>query len=70
MKTSCPLQLPIRKAAIRTAVILVCVVALDAVVVMFASRPLIWAIVIPGLIPLLTQVFVIMPLLRRPHSAP
>jgi len=47
-------QNPGRTAAIRMAILLFSVVALDATVVFFAQRPLFWATSIPGLIPLLT----------------
>jgi len=43
-----------RTAAIRMGILIVSVCALDAVVVFFAQKPLVWAGAIPGLIPLLT----------------
>jgi len=43
-----------RTAAIRMGILFVSVCTLDAVVVFFAQKPLIWACTIPGLIPLLT----------------
>jgi hypothetical protein len=36
----------------------------DGLVVMVAPRPLPWAVLIPALIPLLTAVFVIIPMLK------
>jgi len=47
-------QNPARIAAIRMAMLIVSVVALDGTVVFFAPKPLFWAASIPGLIPLLT----------------
>ena len=47
-------QNPARTAAIRMAILIGSVVALDATVVFFAQKPLFWATSIPGLIPLLT----------------
>jgi len=43
-----------RTAAIRMGILIVSVAALDAAIVFFAKKPLFWAGVIPGLIPLLT----------------
>jgi hypothetical protein len=45
--------------------ILLFVTGLDGVVVMFAARPMPWAAVIPALIPLLTALFVIIPMQGR-----
>jgi hypothetical protein len=45
------------------AIIMVSVVALDAVVVYFSPKPLFWAASIPGLIPILTP-FAIWPVIR------
>jgi hypothetical protein len=45
----------------RMAAILVVVALIDALVVLFVARPLLWAAVIPGLIPLLTAIFVVIP---------
>lgn len=45
----------------RMAAILVTVCLLDVLVVAFTAHPLPWAAVIPGLIPLLTGIFVIIP---------
>jgi len=36
----------------------------DIVVVTFSPRPLPWAAIIPGLVPVLTAVFVIIPMMR------
>jgi hypothetical protein len=52
------------KWALRMAAILVGVTLLDALVVLFVDRPLLWAAVIPGLIPLLTAIFVIIPFIN------
>jgi hypothetical protein len=51
---------------LRMATVLVVVCLTDALVVMFAPRPLLWAILIPALTPLLTVIFVVLPLLRNP----
>jgi hypothetical protein len=48
------------------AMVLVGVGLADALVVGFAARPLLWAALIPALIPLLTVIFVIRPMLRDP----
>jgi hypothetical protein len=47
-------QVPVRTAAIRMAMLIVVVAALDYVIVFFAQKPLVWAGTIPALIPLLT----------------
>jgi hypothetical protein len=52
-----------RTVVIRMAIIMVSVVALDAVVVFFSPKPLFWAASIPGLIPILTP-FAIWPVIR------
>jgi len=39
----------------------------DALAVGFAPRPLLWAVLIPALTPLLTVIFVILPMLRNPR---
>lgn len=44
------------------------VAGLDAIVVMFAVRPLPWAAVIPSLVPLLTTVFIVIPMLKARKS--
>ncbi len=49
----------------RMGAILVLVTGLDAAVVMFVARPMPWAVVIPTLIPLLTALFVIIPMQSR-----
>ncbi len=46
------------------ATVLVVVGLTDALVVSFAPRPLLWAVLIPALTPLLTVIFVILPLIR------
>jgi hypothetical protein len=48
------------------ATILVVAGLTDALVVMFASHPLPWAVLIPALIPLLTATFVIVPIINAP----
>jgi len=53
------------KWAFRMGAILLFVTGLDGVVVMFAARPMPWAAVIPALIPLLTALFVIIPMQGR-----
>jgi hypothetical protein len=53
---------------IKMAAILIAVGLADALVVMFVSRPLPWAVLIPALVPLLTAVFVIIPILNNPKS--
>jgi len=47
-------QASARTSAIRMAILIASVAALDAAVVFFAHKPLFWAGTIPGLIPLLT----------------
>ena len=54
----------------RMAVILVVVVALDGLVVAFARKPLPWAAMIPGLIPILTSVVIILPLNKAVRLVP
>ncbi len=49
---------------LRMATVLVGVGALDAAVVLVVPRPLPWAAIIPALIPLLTAVLVIIPMLN------
>ena len=58
------------KWAIRMALILVLVAAADGLFVFFARKPLPWVAVIPALIPLLTGVFVILPMIRAEKPAP
>jgi hypothetical protein len=53
---------------LKTMAILTFVAALDAIVVMFAARPLPLATVIPSLVPLLTTLFVIIPMLKTRKS--
>jgi len=48
--------------------ILTFVAGLDAIVVMFATRPLPWAAAIPSLVPLLTTLFIIIPMLKTRKS--
>ncbi len=50
--------------SLKVMAILVLVASLDAIAVMFAPRPLPWAVAIPSLIPLLTTLFVIIPMLK------
>jgi hypothetical protein len=49
----------------RLAAILLGVGLIDALVVLLAPRPLPWAAVIPGLIPLLTSVLIIIPMMQE-----
>ncbi len=60
------------KRAIRMALILVLVAAVDGLFVFYARKPLPWAAVIPALIPLLTGIFVILPMIRaeKPVAPP
>jgi hypothetical protein len=53
------------KWILRMAAILLVVVSADALAVMLAPRPLPWAVAIPALIPLLTAVFVIIPMMKN-----
>lgn len=53
------------KWASRMGAILLLVTGLDGAVVMFAAHPMPWAVVIPTLIPLLTALFVIIPMQGR-----
>jgi hypothetical protein len=55
---------PLAKLALRLAVILTVVTALDATVVMVAPNPRLWATLIPALIPLLTIAFILVPMMR------
>jgi peptidoglycan/LPS O-acetylase OafA/YrhL len=48
----------------RIALILLVVVAADALVVLFVPKPLPWVTWIPGLIPVLLSFFVILPMAR------
>jgi hypothetical protein len=54
------------KWPLRMATVLVVVGLTDGLVVGFAPRPLLWAVLIPALIPVLTGIFVIRPMLRGP----
>jgi hypothetical protein len=56
-----PLQ---RRWLLRMVAIVLLVGLADALVVEFTRRPLPWAVIIPALIPLLTAVFVIIPMIR------
>jgi hypothetical protein len=56
------------KWLLRMAAILTGVGLLDVLVVLAAPRPLPWAAIIPGLIPVLTAVFVIRPMQRDRSS--
>ena len=49
----------------RFALLIVCVAALDCAVIWFAAKPLPWAAMIPGLIPLFVYPVVIHPMLRK-----
>jgi len=51
--------------AFRMGAILLLVCGLDGAVAMFVARPLPWVALVPGLIPLLTALFVIIPMQRR-----
>jgi len=53
----------------RMAAIIVVVTLIDALVVLFAARPLPWAVVIPATIPLLTAIFVIIPFINASKAA-
>jgi hypothetical protein len=59
MKIAPQMQWPLRMAAV-----LLLVGLADVLVVMLASRPLPWAILISSLTPLLTVIFVIIPMLN------
>jgi hypothetical protein len=50
---------------IRAALMLLVTVLADGAVVCFAQRPLLWAVLIPGCLPLSMVVFVAMPILRE-----
>jgi hypothetical protein len=58
------------KWAIRMALILVLVALADGLFVFFAPKPLPWAAVIPALIPVLTSIFVIIPMIRAEKPTP
>lgn len=49
----------------RFALLIVCVAALDCCVVWLAKKPLPWAAIVPGLIPMLVYPVVIYPTLRK-----
>ena len=57
------------KWAGRMAAILVLVVAAVVPIVLFTRKPLPWVAVIPALIPILTAVFVIIPMMTTEKSA-
>jgi hypothetical protein len=57
------------KWAGRMAAILVLVAAAEVPIVLFTRKPLPWLAVIPGLIPILTAVFVIRPMMTAEKSA-
>jgi hypothetical protein len=46
--------LPVRSAAIRMAILISVVVAIDALAALLIAKPVRWCATIPGLIPLLT----------------
>jgi hypothetical protein len=50
---------------IRAALVLLVTVLADGAVVWFAQRPLLWAVLIPGSLPLSMLVFVAIPILRE-----
>jgi hypothetical protein len=50
---------------LRFALLIISVAALECAVVWFAAKPLPWAAMIPGLIPLLVYPVVILPLQRK-----
>lgn len=52
------------KWALRLMAVIFAVGVVDIVVVTFSPRPLPWAAIIPGLVPVLTAVFVIIPMMR------
>jgi hypothetical protein len=59
------------KWAARFAAILLAAFLADTLVVLFARRPLPWVAIIPGFIPVLVSVFVIIPMIRaekKEHS--
>jgi hypothetical protein len=56
------------KWAGRMAAILVLVAAAEVPIVLFTRKPLPWVAVIPALIPILTAVFVIIPMLATEKS--
>ena len=49
----------------RAAMVLLVTVLADGAVVWFAQRPLLWAVLIPGSLPLSMLVFVAIPILRE-----
>jgi hypothetical protein len=53
------------KWPLRMAVILVAITALDAMGVVFIPSPRFWATAVPALIPALTVVFVVIPILNE-----
>ena len=53
---------------IRFAAIIVIVALVDGVVVLFATRPLPWAAIIPTAVPLLVSIFVV-PLIKEKDKA-
>ena len=56
------------KWAGRMAAILVLVAAAEVPIVLFTRKPLPWVVVIPALIPILTAVFVIIPMMTTDKS--
>ena len=52
------------KWALRLMAVMFAVGVADIVVVMVAPHPLPWAAIIPGFVPVLTAVFVIIPMMR------
>ena len=61
-----PTALQVHKSwLIRAALVLLATVLADGVAVWFAPRPLLWAVLIPGSLPLSMFVFVAIPILRE-----
>jgi hypothetical protein len=59
---------PHMKPALKLSAIILVVAIADILYVLFARRPLPWAAVIPAFIPLLTVVFVAIPMLKTKKS--
>ena len=55
--------------AIRFSIIAIAVCIVDAIVVLFARKPLPWAAIIPGAIPILVAIFVIGPMNKKKSKA-
>jgi Flp pilus assembly protein TadB len=65
MKTETPTNAGLRIAFLRLALLIIGISLLDGVVVWLVKKPLMWAAVIPALIPMLVYPIVIRPMLRR-----